>query len=143
MRNSFNLCIAAVIAYVVLVTGITVFPTNNNNNLLLLNTSNQIAHATAVGMYNYTRVEPTNRVFMEKANTGPPINTPPSPKTESASTLPATQVNTTNRKSLVLLEIAGASILDWSNEPSTRLSVSPNQAFQGPGADCQPSSLDP
>jgi hypothetical protein len=52
-------------------------------------------------------------------------------------------INTTNRKSLVLLEIPGALILDWSNEPSTRLNVSPNQAFQGHGADYQPSSLDP
>jgi hypothetical protein len=40
------------------------------------------------------------------------VNTPPNPKTLRASTLPATQVNTTNRKSLVLLESAGASILD-------------------------------
>ncbi|MGC2569940.1 MAG: hypothetical protein WA364_00400 [Candidatus Nitrosopolaris sp.] len=47
-------------------------------------------------------------VFPDKSE----VNTPPSPKTLRASTLPATQVNTTNRKSLVLLESAGASILD-------------------------------
>ena len=65
---------------------------------------------------------PKTIVFPDKSE----VNTPPSPKTESASTLPAMEVNTTNRKSLVLLEIAGAIFLDWSNERSSRLNVNPN-----------------
>lgn len=55
--------------------GLIVFPTSNtNNDLLILDRSNQIAYAATVGMYNYTGVEPTTKAFMEKANTGPPIN---------------------------------------------------------------------
>src|SRR5215472_6119731 len=73
MRRSFNLCIAAVIAYVVLVSALIVFP--SNNNLLLLNISNQIAHATTVSKYNYTGIDPTTRAFLEKTDTGPPIYT--------------------------------------------------------------------
>ena len=41
----------------------------------MLDRSNQIAYATTVGMYNYTGVEPTTKAFMEKASTGPPVNT--------------------------------------------------------------------
>ena len=41
----------------------------------MLDRSNQIAHATTVGMYNYTGVEPTTKAFMEKVNAGPPLNT--------------------------------------------------------------------
>ena len=59
MRRSFNLCIAAVIAYIVLVTALIVFP--SNNNLLLLNISNQVAHATTIGTYNYTGIDPTQQ----------------------------------------------------------------------------------
>ena len=73
MRRSFNLCVAAVIAYVVLVTALIAFP--SNNNLILRNISNQIAHATTVGMYNYTGIDPTTRAFLEKTDTGPPIYT--------------------------------------------------------------------
>jgi acetyl esterase len=73
MRRSLSLCIAAVIAYVILVSALIVFP--NNNNLLLLNISNQIAHATTVGMYNYTGIDPTTRAFLEKTDTGSPIYT--------------------------------------------------------------------
>jgi len=73
MRRSLNLCIAAVIAYVVLVTALIAFP--SNNNLILRNISNQIAHASTVGMYNYTGIDPTTRAFLEKTDTGPPIYT--------------------------------------------------------------------
>src|SRR5262249_328747 len=73
MKRSSNLCIAAVIAYVVLVSALIVFP--SNNNLLLLNISNQIAHASTVSMYNYTGIDPTTRAFLEKTDTGPPIYT--------------------------------------------------------------------
>ena len=73
MKRSSNLCIAAVIAYVVLVSALIAFP--SNNNLLLLNISNQIAHASTVSMYNYTGIDPTTRAFLEKTDTGPPIYT--------------------------------------------------------------------
>ncbi len=41
----------------------------------MLERSNQIAHATTVGMYNYTGVDPIVRAFIEKVNTQPPLNT--------------------------------------------------------------------
>ena len=77
MRRSFNVGITGVIAYFILVVGLIVFPSRNNinNNLLMFDRSNQIAHATTVGMYNYTGVEPTTRAFLEKTDTGPPIYT--------------------------------------------------------------------
>ena len=69
--------VTEVIAAFILVTGLIVFPTSNtnNNNLLMPDRSIQIAHATTVGMYNYTGVEPTTKAFMEKVNAGPPLNT--------------------------------------------------------------------
>ena len=53
---------------------VIVFPgiNNINNNLLMFDRSNQIAHATTVGMYNYTGIDPTTRAFLEKTDAGPP-----------------------------------------------------------------------
>ena len=71
VRTSFNVVVTAVIAASILVTWLIIFPINsNNNNLLMLHTSNQIAYGTTDGMYNYTGVEPTTKVFMEKVNAG-------------------------------------------------------------------------
>jgi acetyl esterase len=76
MRRSFIVGITGVMAYVILVAGLIVFPAGNNIiNNLIFDRSNQIAHATTASTYNYTGIGPTTRAFLEKTDAGPPIYT--------------------------------------------------------------------
>jgi uncharacterized protein (DUF1786 family) len=72
MRRSFIVGITGVMAYVILVAGLIVFPASNN---LIFDRSNQIANATTASTYNYTGIGPTTRAFLEKTDAGPPIYT--------------------------------------------------------------------